>query len=174
MDIVDFGSLLQASLPTSPLTPDTPIMAVVYRTAGDPPAAAPALRAQKRYSSQGPFTSASTHAMPSHGLSCSELQAIPPAARSTHGLCPAFLTLCIFSYLLVPPPTPLAQPPLSALSSQASGSEESVLSLSYISESQSHSGQEGGPRLAGTCPILFLSVSPTLETVRAWHTAGSP
>lgn len=113
MDIVDFGSLLQASSPTSPLTPDTPIMAVVYRTAGDPPAAAPALRAQKRYSSQGPFTSTSTHAAPSHRLSCSELQAIPPAARSTHGLCPAFLTLCIFSYLLVPPHSPSPAPTLS-------------------------------------------------------------
>lgn len=42
-DLADFGSVLQTSSPTSPLTPETPTVAVVYRRAENPPAAALAL-----------------------------------------------------------------------------------------------------------------------------------
>lgn len=103
MDITDFGSVLQASSPTSPLTPDTPAIAVVYWTAGNPPAAALALCAHDilpRDTSHLPVL------LPRPLTDClvqncksSHLQPAP----STHGLCPVFLTLCIFSYLLVPP-----------------------------------------------------------------------
>lgn len=38
-----------------------------------------------------------------------------------------------------------------------------------VRETESHSGQEGSPRLAGTWASLFLFISPALETVRVLH-----